>query len=137
MNIILFIKRILLWVWQLPQHLIALFMCAMLKVKPSRQDVMVHTYNFPSFSLGEYIFIHGFEWVDYCDSCLYGFQVLFHEVGHTRQSRYLGWLWLFVIGMPSALHWLWFQHYGHKHGYNYYNFYTEKWADKLGGVTRD
>lgn len=130
-------KKILLWIWQLPQHLIALFMCAVLKVKPSTQDVMLHKYNFPSFSLGEYIFISWSNWVDHSNNCHNGLVTMFHEVGHSRQSRYLGWLWLFVIGIPSALHWLWFQYYGRKHGYNYYNFYTEKWADKLGGVTRD
>ena len=130
-------KKILLWIWQLPQHLIALFMCAVLKVKPSTKDVMLYKYNFPSFSLGEYIFISWSNWVDYSNNFHNGLVTMFHEVGHTRQSRYLGWLWLFVIGIPSALHWVWYQYYGRKHGYNYYNFYTEKWADKLGGVTRD
>lgn len=119
-------KKILLWVWQLPQHLIALFMCAVLKVKPSVERAMFIKDDFPSFSLGEYLFVGELDG-----------KVFRHEFGHTRQSRYLGWLWLFVIGVPSALHWLWFQYYGRKHGYNYYNFYTEKWADNLGGVTRD
>lgn len=119
-------KKLLLWIWQLPQHFIALFMCVVFIVKPSTEYCIWTKPNFPSFSLGEYLFVSELDG-----------KVFQHELGHTRQSRYLGWLWLFVIGIPSALHWLWYQYYGRKHGYNYYNFYTEKWADKLGGVTRD
>lgn len=55
-----------------------------------------------------------------------------HEHGHSIQSLILGPLWFFVIGIPSIIHaWLW-----DKSG-SYYDFYTEKWADKLGGVSRD
>ena len=56
-----------------------------------------------------------------------------HEHGHARQSLYLGPFYLFVIGIPSLL---WACLYRkHKRG-SYYAFYTEKWADKLGGVVR-
>lgn len=57
-----------------------------------------------------------------------------HEYGHTRQSLYLGPLYLFVVGLPSLL-WAAFWNPGMKA--SYYSFYTEKWADKLGGVVRD
>ena len=55
-----------------------------------------------------------------------------HEWGHTRQSLYLGWFYLPVIGIPSLI-WaaIWKKDYG-----PYYNFWTEKWADRLGGVER-
>lgn len=120
------IRLILLWIWQLPQHLIALFMRAVIKVEPSTRYIIWTNCGLPSFSLGEYVFM--------CESDAKGYR---HEVGHTFQSRYLGWLWLLVIGIPSALHWVWYKCYGAKHGANYYSFYTEKWADKLGGVYRD
>lgn len=56
-----------------------------------------------------------------------------HEYGHTLQSRYLGWFYLLVIGIPSLL---WAAFYrGELRGY-YTKFYTERWADKLGGVVR-
>ena len=49
---------------------------------------------------------------------------------------YLGWLYLFVIGIPSLA---WAILYGTiiKPSTNgYYKFYTEKWADRLGNVER-
>lgn len=59
--------------------------------------------------------------------------VLCHEWGHTRQSLYLGWLYLLIIGLPSLI-WASLYDYGWK--MSYYDFYTEKWADRLGGVIR-
>lgn len=129
-------RRILLWVWQLPQHLIALFMFLIFRIKPKMQGLVKSKTSF-SFSLGDYLFADKYNYVYIQRGYESGWTVLRHEYGHTIQSHYLGWLWLFVIGIPSALHWVWYQYYGRKHGYNYYNFYTEKWADKLGGVTRD
>lgn len=56
-----------------------------------------------------------------------------HEKGHTIQSLYLGPLYLIVIGLPSII----WAGLIHKHtNKSYYWFYTEAWADKLGGVTR-
>lgn len=63
-------------------------------------------------------------------------EVIKHEYGHCLQSRKLGWLYLLVIGLPSII---WAGLYGKvikKTTNGYYKFYTEKWADKLGGVKR-
>lgn len=55
-----------------------------------------------------------------------------HEaVGHVAQSRMLGWLYLVVIGLPSLI-WAAVCQERKK----YYNFYTEKWADRLAGIER-
>ena len=63
--------------------------------------------------------------------------VVKHEaLGHGTQSRILGPFYLPVIGLPSII-WAWL--YGAVIPYTrngYYRFYTEKWADKLGGVVR-
>lgn len=129
-------KMPLLWIWQLPQHLIALFMCLVFRVKPTMTGLILSKTGF-SFSLGEYIFVDKFTYNSIRNIEDYGWNVLVHESGHTIQSRCLGWLWLIIIGIPSALHWIWYQYYGKKHGANYYSFYTEKWADKLAGLKRD
>lgn len=55
-----------------------------------------------------------------------------HELGHSYQSQLLGWLYIPVVAIPSILHNL--VHYiAYKLGkeWDYYSFYTEKWADKL------
>lgn len=54
-----------------------------------------------------------------------------HEYGHTKQSDYLGWLYLIIIGLPSII-WA-FVHSMFLQGKRYYDFPTERWADKLGG----
>lgn len=76
-------------------------------------------------SLGKYIIFDSacdVEPIDYA-----------HERGHQKQSLYLGWLYLIVIGIPSGIHNL----VNRKCKCNYYHFWTEAWADKLGGVKRD
>jgi hypothetical protein len=63
-----------------------------------------------------------------------GENTLKHEFGHCIQSLILGPLFLFVIGLPSLIWCGCFEKYRQKHNISYYAFYTEKWANKLGGV---
>ena len=54
-----------------------------------------------------------------------------HEVGHSHQSLYLGWLYLIFIGLPSNI----WAGLIHKHtDKSYYWFYTERWADHCAGI---
>ena len=66
-----------------------------------------------------------------------------HEYGHSRQSLYLGPLYLPIIGIYSAvfcnlwdrlLHKKWD---GGKRRKWYYSRWTEAWADRLGKVKRN
>lgn len=52
-----------------------------------------------------------------------------HEFGHCIQSRILGPLYLPIVGLCSGIHCLF-----HNRKNNYYEFWTEKWANKLGGI---
>jgi hypothetical protein len=57
-----------------------------------------------------------------------------HEYGHCVQSRKYGWLYLFVIGIPSAM-WNWAHENIDKYEEaDYYSFWTEKNANELGGA---
>lgn len=60
-----------------------------------------------------------------------------HEWGHTIQSIILGPLYLLVIGLPSIIWNKLFYEIYLKSENGYYKFWTERWADKLGGVDRD
>lgn len=62
-----------------------------------------------------------------------GRETLLHEWGHYRQHRLLGPLYYLIIGLPSVTHAIWFR-YQEKPWYMYFHFYTEAWADALGGV---
>ena len=78
-------------------------------------------------SLGQYIIVND-KYKDYKGDTEK------HEYGHYLQSRYLGPLYLLVIGLPSLL---WAAWWNERRGVSYYSFYTEKWADRLGKVKRD
>lgn len=62
-------------------------------------------------------------------------RVMAHEAGHCAQSEKLGWLYIPIIAIPSLLHNLYIKIvrlFGKDP--NYYTFYTEKWANELGGT---
>lgn len=53
-------------------------------------------------------------------------QILMHEYGHTKDSLRLGWLYLFIVGLPSLIS-VSLQGIGkHRHK----DLYAEKWADR-------
>lgn len=124
-----FVKA-LLYLWQLPQNLVGLFMLAWLRPEFSivfrTSKIYYSTEMRGGISLGRYIFLNEKYWDGGGDSEL-------HEYGHGRQSLYLGPLYLFVIGIPSIL---WAAWWNESRGVSYYKFYTEALADKLGGVER-
>jgi hypothetical protein len=63
-----------------------------------------------------------------------------HELGHTKQSRLFGPLYLPIIGVPSisrAIYALAYREITGREWTRYYDGYPEKWADHLGGVVRD
>jgi len=60
-------------------------------------------------------------------------ELVCHEWGHFRQHLRLGPLYLLLIGLPSVTHAAWHARWGG--GFpTYFHFYTEAWADELGGV---
>lgn len=130
------IKNILLWLWQLPQHMIAGFYILYLFIRDFKNGyiieyhdldctIIVSDYAKGGVCLGEYIILNSKH-----DSKL----TSHHEYGHTRQSRMFGPLYLLVIGLPSLIHNItWSDNYGE----SYYDYWCESWADKLGGIKRD
>lgn len=115
--------------WELPQQLLGYIVLKVTKAEPRfiYNDAVVYTWKRGGgVSLGRYIFL-------YKDADLTTVQ---HEYGHTLQSRKLGWLYLLIVGIPSAIWAGCFESIRQKKNISYYSFYTEKWADKLGGVER-
>ncbi|MCA9533331.1 MAG: hypothetical protein KC593_06630 [Myxococcales bacterium] len=133
-----------LWTWELPQTLIGR---ALKAVRQERGKVLavermadgrelVETEGI-AVSLGGYVFWsrtdrfgHPFE-VDLIRA---------HELGHTVQSRRLGWLYLPVVGVVSSTRALYAQGWQHRHGRpwpRYYDAWPESAADAYGGIIRD
>ena len=124
------IGTIILVIWQLPQIIVGFFVRLFTGAQrwdeaSVEYDRRIFTWKLTSgISLSTYYVIVEQE----ADS-----NTIKHEKGHTIQSLILGPLYLIVIGLPSII-WagLIYEHTNK----SYYWFYTEAWADKLGGVTR-
>lgn len=123
---------VLLMLWELPQIIIG-------RLVLNNKDTHVHTIDgvrvfvtnrFEGMSLGDIIFVNP-------NSCE-GTWLVKHEFGHVKQSRYLGWLYLPLIFVPS---YLWNRLIGIIDKANvtedwyltyvYHQFYTERWANWL------
>lgn len=121
--------NILLYLWQLPQNLLGLLYKDVLTLRNKCQiintskDFEVYTKTTSgSVTLGKYIFV----------SPKFTSDIIKHEIGHTKQSKLLGPLYLIIIGLPSIF-WAGLRRVSPrlKKKYNYYSFYTEKWANNL------
>lgn len=117
-----------LYLWQLPQNLAGLFLLGWFRKKREVAEYRGCRFYVAAgmrdgISLGRYIVLspklEGNE------------RVYRHEYGHTRQSLFFGPLYLPVIGVPSLIHAAL-----HRSG-DYYKFWTERWADRLGRVNQE
>lgn len=134
-------KELLKYLWQLPQNLLGLLLFAF--YRPDRmhttQNGIVICYSYKmkgGLSLGKYSFVNVCHYRTDINESLKRDTVRHEAIGHAKQSLYLGWLYLPIVGLQSIL---WAALYGRivkptKNGY--YRFWTEKWADRLGGVKR-
>ena len=122
----------LLQVWQLPQNLLGLLVGLFLKGKrrlpgvpgiPKAIRIVGARNMWGGISLGNFVYLRPPVYE----------KMVRHEYGHCIQSRLLGPLYLLVIGLPSLLWALWWNP-GRPVPYSW--FYTERWADCLGGVER-
>lgn len=115
-------------VWQLPQHIVAWILMAVLHPVCSGTshyhglEIFYSRIIKSAFTLGKFSF---------CEPAVTRKGVN-HEYGHYRQSMILGPLYLLVIAIPSALHYLWIKLKRLAGIYpEYYTFYTERWAERL------
>ena len=130
--IIHFIIGFILHLWQLPQCVAGI--CVILFYIISRKEIrykdgiaVVKEFPAGGVSLGEYIIIH-----QYCDDE----ETRKHELGHRRQSRMLGPLYLLIVGIPSVCLCL-LSRKSKTISANYYQHFPENWANRLGGVKKN
>lgn len=126
LNILLFI---LLFIWQILQNLVALIMLPFIG-KLTKVCYRNYCYCFSGSDMMGGISLGNFAFVS--ERLAQKELDVSHEVdGHTVQSKILGPLYLFVIGIPSLM-WAWLR--DRKKHPNYYSFYTEKWANDCAGL---
>ena len=114
-------KFIMWFIWQLPQNIVALVMLPFVG-KLNLIENKKYCYAFEArkmrgaISLGCFIFLSPYS--------AKRETTIAHEYGHVKDSKLFGWLYLFIIGIPSILNaWLDFTEC-------YYDFWTEKRANK-------
>lgn len=148
-------KKLLTRIWEAPQKALA-HIIAKVSTKVSKTEcaklvgyaddneeevIYIHFWKQDSgMSLSNHIFLPK----EYFDKPLaevleskWHSEYLAHEYGHTKQSRMLGPFYLLIVGLPSIIWNGCFENYRTKHNKSYYSFYTERWADELGGVKRE
>lgn len=119
----------LLFIWQLPQNMVALLILLFSKTEgviAYRHYCFALKTKLPSkaggVSLGNFALIS--------PSCAYDEDTVRHELdGHTVDSKIFGPLYLLIIGLPSVLHLVFYDGRG-----DYHDFYTERWANKHAGL---
>ena len=124
------------YIWQLPQNLLGILYkdCIsdniITRVNCDATDYECYlTRNGGGVTLGRYIFVNQ----NYTDLS----NVILHEIGHTKQSRILGPLYLIIIGIPS-ISWAGLRRLiPALKKINYYSLYTENWANKLMGLNKE
>ena len=125
-----YIKNLILFIWQLPQHIVALIyfgylvmMCKDLGVDSRyKQAIVIPCVMRGAITLGNYVFV-GLN-SEYKETVK-------HELGHTIQSKILGPLYLIIIGIPSITYCGLRRIFPSLRKKNYYNFYTERTANNL------
>lgn len=128
--IIKYIRNLILFIWQLPQHIVAIIyfgylvmMCKDLGVDSRyKQAIVIPCVMRGAITLGNYVFV-GLN-SEYR-------KTVKHELGHTIQSKILGPLYLIVIGIPSITYCGLRRLFPSLRKKNYYDFYTEKIANYL------
>lgn len=129
-------KELLTKLWQLPQTLIAFLVIKFYSAEFVGYFNDAAWYKWSrgeGLSLGRYIFV-SFSDTEGRESRE---NTLKHEYGHSIQSKKYGWLYPFIILIPSLIWCGCFKKYREKYQVSYYSFYTEASADKLGGVNRE
>jgi len=134
------LRRLLLLVWEAPQNVLglarvglALLRGRVRQVRFVDERVMVELQQGAAISLGLFVL-----WTTVDNPYVpVGKENRAHEYGHSIQSRWLGPLYLPVVGVPSTMRVLYALVYRLIHQQRwpgYYDGFPEKQADELGGV---
>lgn len=122
----------LLFIWQLPQNIVGLVFWLVFAIDGDKKVIgetkwskaWVARKMSGGISFGSFVFVS--------PNLATKPECVAHELmGHTKQSRLLGIFYLFIIGLPSILNAIF--------GFTkcYYDFWCEKWANNLAGLTTD
>lgn len=122
------VHKLLSFIWQLPQNILGWFIVKVVNMSNWYKEESCYRVKYLSdcgISLGNYIIID--------DDIFLSYRTYHHELGHQKQSKMLGPLYLLIIGIPSLI-----GNIIHRFiKFEYYKQPWEWWADRLGGVERE
>lgn len=126
------VKFIILFIWQLPQNIVAIIMLPFIG-KPKAISIANSCLSLTGskmsggITLGSFIFLS--------ERSAREPYVIEHEYGHVKDSHIFGPLYLLIIGIPSLL---WAACYScdkkYFKGRTYYDFFTERRANRNAGL---
>lgn len=144
-----FFNLFVLSIWMIPQNMLGL-LCfigfwisdfisgkdfRVLCPSETGRVILISSHQSAGVTLGFFSVLSYREYARYSRAFI---KTQYHEYGHFIQSAMLGPLYLILIGMPSitwnVIQYLYCRVTGK--GLDYYGFYTERWADKIGNVNR-
>lgn len=131
--------QIFVWLWQLPQVVVGCLWCIIARPRYlySHHHVHLFTCRFGGgVSFGPMAFYDERHREGLLSRDPRVMPYINHEYGHSLDSRAWGLLYLPVIGMPSGVH-LWVRRWFKARWprlENYYDFYTERRANKKAGI---
>lgn len=135
-----YIKRALLLIWELPQNIVGAFLFTFFSVFSDTiildDDDSLEMYSTlmrGAISLGVF---RVYKYSYAANSSQYVSLCRMHEKGHRQQSKWLGPLYLIVIGLPSLVWNILRKCIKSLGKMDYYSFYPERWADKIAGIKR-
>jgi hypothetical protein len=130
-NLLEWIAYILLFIWQILQNIVGLIMWAYFKICGDVEVIIKNKYSkvyrseFMSggISLGCFAFVSNYSSKRK--------EIVMHEQGHMWDSKVMGPLYLFIVGIPSILN----------AAFNftkcYYDWFPERWANRHAGLYAD
>ena len=123
------IEQAILLLWCLPQNILGLIVLAFTKLQHAKteryKDTFLTKWKYSSGgSIGCFIFVP-----ENADE-----KIIKHEYGHYLDGNCLGPLYLPVVFLPSFIWAAFFKEYRKNKNISYYDFYTERRANRLGEV---
>lgn len=123
-------KALLLWLWQLPQHLLGLILIALTRAERTIDDKAMYVayaswFHNHGICLGDIIIIGQGSWCSF---------TVKHEKMHQKQSHLLGPTYLFTVGIISIIRNI-YARLTNKSISWYYNSWPENWY--VGGSNDD
>ena len=127
------IKDIALYVWQAPQNILGVLALNYYKPKSMYEledgtEIYYSNRINGGLTLGKHVFVAATHYRNKVEISLLRDTVRHNAIGHTRQSRLLGWFYLPAVLGSLAV--------GKMLGKKKYEFGMERWADRISNTIR-